>query len=385
MELDLERENQATGIRIKILGVGGAGGNVINTMIENSINGVEFISAHTNINNFKNSRAKIKLQLGKETTKGLGTGAKPELGALAAEESREAIKEILQDANLLIITAGMGGGTGTGAAPIIASVAKELEILTIAIVTKPFRREGKKRLANAEKGIQELTEIVDTIIVIPNEKINELFADLTLIDAFNKVNNIIYEAAKAISDIITYAGYISVDYADIKTIMSNRGFALMGTGIAEGENRAEEAAKAAMSNPLLKDLIMKNAKGILINITASKELKMSEFDKINEIITEETGDDGDIIIGTIIDDGMEEKIKVTLIATGLQLPGGRIQEIEKMRKSGNLNEENIDEALERIRISENLDLQKKAEPEHNHKPKMSSPTEIPAFMRKFSN
>jgi len=384
MLLDQEREQKANGIRIKILGVGGAGGNIINTILANTISGVEFISAHTNLNNFKYSKAKIKLQLGKETTSGLGTGAKPEIGALAAEESREEIKEILRDTNLLFITAGMGGGTGTGAAPVIATIAKELEILTITIVTKPFKREGKKRLLNAEKGIQELTEIVDTIIVIPNEKINELYSDLSLLDAFNKANNIVYEAVKAISDIITFHDYISIDYADIKTIMSNRGFALIGTGIAEGENRAEEAAKAAMSNPLLTDLIMKNAKGILIYISADKNLKMSEFDKINEIITDVTGDDGDIIIGTIIDEKMEENIKVTLIATGLQLPGGKIYEIENLRNNNNLKSENIEDALELIRKSGNLDLQKKKEPE-TVKPTMASPREVPAFMRKFSN
>ncbi|MCK4694669.1 MAG: cell division protein FtsZ, partial [Candidatus Cloacimonetes bacterium] len=285
LELDLASDETPFGTNIKIIGVGGAGGNAINTMIENALQGVEFIAANTDISDLKKSNAKIKLQLGKETTKGLGSGANPEIGRKAAEESREEIRRNLKDANMIFIAAGMGGGTGTGAAPIIAYLAKEMEILTIGIVSRPFKGEGHKRIATAEQGIKKLRDIVDTLIVIPNEKLKEIYPDMTVIDAFKKADNILYEAAKAVSDIIHSSGYIKVDFADVKTVMANRGFALMGSATAEGDNRAINSVQKALNNPLLSEVKIENSPGILINITAGKDFKMDEF----EIITGEIG------------------------------------------------------------------------------------------------
>ena len=383
IELDTANELTSIGTHIKIIGVGGAGGNAINTMIENSLEGVEFIAANTNIIDLKKSKAMLKLQLGKETTKGLGTGAHPELGRQSAEESREDVKHHLDGADMVFIVAGMGGGTGTGAAPIIASMAKEMGILTIGIVNRPFNWEGKKRRLNAQEGIKQLAENVDSLIVIPNEKIKEQYSDLTVIQAFKKADNILYDAAKALSDIINFSGYISVDFADVKTVMSNKGYAMIGTGIGEGENRAVDAAKAAMSNPLLSDVSLKNSQGILINITASEAVKMDEFEQIFNNIISETGDQGDIINGIIFDEKMEDKIKVTLIATGLKMTNTKIYEIENFKSKNEDSSEELNDILERIRNPRTNDIEKQQQENNQQqiKPKM----DIPAFMRKFSN
>jgi len=383
IELDLEQDETIFGTNIKIIGVGGAGGNAINTMIENSLSGVEFIAANTDLADLKKSRAKIRLQMGKEATKGLGTGANPELGAISAEESRDEIRNLLQNTDMIFITAGMGGGTGTGAAPIIASIAKEMEILTIAIVTRPFLWEGKKRIVNAEEGIKKLRENIDTLMIIPNEKLEQLYPDMDFIEAYKTADNILYNAAKAISDIITDTGTMNVDFADVKTVMQNKGLSLMGMGIASGENRAENAAIEAMKNPLLEDISLKNAKGVLINITTAKA-KMNEIKTISQTIVKEAGDNGDIITGFIINENMVDEIKVTLIATGLNSIGATKYEIESLRVNASSNKENLNETLLRIRENRNKSIHKEVNEQEKTK-STGFQMEIPAFMRKFSN
>ncbi len=384
LELDLSQEETPFGTNIKIIGVGGAGGNAINAMIRNNLTGVEFIVANTDISDLKKSRAKLKLQLGKETTKGLGAGANPEVGKKSAEESREEIRHSLKGADMVFVAAGMGGGTGTGAAPVVAALAKEMNILTIGIVNRPFIGEGKKRIINAEAGIKQLREIVDTLIVIPNEKLKELYKDMTVIDAFSRADNVLYEAAKAVSDIINSSGYIKVDFADVRTIMANKGFALMGSGIAQGENRAIKAVQEAIANPLLTDVKMENCPGILINITAGRDFKMDEFEIITTEIGSKAGENGDIITGIIFDEELEGKIKVTLIATGLSAPSATIYEIESIRHTPENKQEELSEMLKRIRTNDKSE--KKQETTRTQKKTEGSlQMDIPAFMRKFSN
>jgi len=383
LELDLNHDEIPFGTHIKIIGVGGAGGNAIGTMIGYNLHGLEFVVANTNIIDLKKSKAKVKLQLGRELTKGLGAGANPDKGRKAAEESREDIKNNLKGTDLLFIAAGMGGGTGTGATPVIAALAREMGILTIGIVSRPFRSEGKKRMINAENGIKKLRENVDTLIVIPNEKLTEIFPDMTVIDAFTKADNVLYEAAKAISDIIHFSGYMNVDFADVQTVMKNRGLAMMGSGEGDGDQRAVDAAQKAMNNPLLSDIPIENAKGVLINITAGKDFKMDEFELITNEIVKQTGDDGDIITGIIIDDAMEGKIKVTLITTGLDTPNTTIYERETIIHDKEDDSEDIGRTLQRIRNSDSLNLNRRTDEKTSVFP--DKQMEIPAFLRKFSN
>jgi len=383
LELDLNHDEVPFGTHIKIIGVGGAGGNAIGTMIEYSLNGLEFAVANTNITDLKKSKAKVKLQLGRELTKGLDAGANPDVGRKAAEESREDIKNMLKDTDLLFIAAGMGGGTGTGATPVIASLAREMGILTIGIVSRPFRSEGKKRTIHAENGIKKLRENVDTLIVVPNEKLNEIYPDMTVIEAFKNADNVLYEAAKAISDIIHYSGYMNVDFADVQTVMKNRGLAMMGSGVGDGDQRAVDAAQKAMNNPLLSDIPIENAKGVLINITAGKDFKMDEFELITNEIVKQTGDEGDIITGIIIDAAMEGKIKVTLITTGLDTPNTTVYERETIIYDKEDKSEDIGSTLQRIRNSDSLNLNKRTEEKASVFP--DKQMEIPAFLRKFSN
>ncbi|MDD2229081.1 MAG: cell division protein FtsZ [Candidatus Cloacimonetes bacterium] len=305
------------GTNIKIIGVGGAGGNAINAMIRNNLFGVEFIAANTDGSDLTKSCANMKLQIGKKLTRGLGTGANPDIGSRSAEESKDEIKSHLDGADMVFIAAGMGGGTGTGAAPVIAKIAREMGILTLGIVTSPFPFEGKKRAENADHGIRNLREYVDTLIVIPNEKLIEIYSGITLEEAFNQADNILFEAAKAVSDIINVTGFMNVDFADVKSVMQNMGYALMGSGVGEGENRAINAARAAIDNPLLRDLNLQGCQSLLLNITAGHDILMSEFEEVNNVIVNETGKAGNIITGVILDDTMTGKINVTLIATGL--------------------------------------------------------------------
>ncbi|MCD6177604.1 MAG: cell division protein FtsZ [Candidatus Cloacimonetes bacterium] len=383
LELDLNHDEIPFGTHIKIIGVGGAGGNAIGTMIDYNLQGLEFAVANTNIIDLKKSKAKVKLQLGRELTKGLGAGANPEIGRKAAEESREDIKNNLKGTDLLFIAAGMGGGTGTGATPVIASLAREMGILTIGIVSRPFRSEGKKRTINAENGINKLRENVDTLIVIPNEKLTDIYPDMTVIGAFKKADNVLYEAAKAISDIIHFSGYMNVDFADVQTVMKNRGLAMIGSGLGDGDQKAVDAAQKAMNNPLLSDIPIGNAKGVLINITAGKDFKMDEFELITNEIVKQTGDDGDIITGIIIDNAMEGKIKVTLITTGIDTPNTTVYERETIIYNKEDDSEDIDSTLQRIRKSGSLNLNKSTDEKTNTFPDRQM--EIPAFLRKFSN
>ena len=319
--IEFDEKPAQIGTNIKIIGVGGAGGNALNTMIENNLYGVEFIAANTDSRDLAKSKANMKLQLGKKLTRGLGTGANPEIGARSAEESKDDIKSHLDGADMVFLTAGMGGGTGTGAAPIIAKIAREMGILTFGIVTSPFPFEGKKRAENAMYGIKHLCEFVDTLLVIPNSKLCEIYSTLALEDAFHQADNVLYEAAKAVSDIINVTGLINVDFADVKSIMQNMGYALIGSGVAEGDDRAINAARAAIDNPLLTHISLQGCQSLLLNITAGHDILMSEFDEVSNVIVSETGKAANIIMGIILDDSMAGKIRVTIIATGLDKEG----------------------------------------------------------------
>ncbi|KAB0671286.1 cell division protein FtsZ [Oryzomonas sagensis] len=302
---------------IKVIGVGGGGGNAVNTMIANNIHKVDFIVANTDAQALRHSKAPVKLQLGGQLTKGLGAGANPNIGRDAALEDRENMTEMLKGADMIFIAAGMGGGTGTGAAPVIAEAAKEAGALTVGIVTKPFSREGKQRMAKAEEGIRELKKHVDSLIIIPNDRLlNIAPRSLGILDAFKPSDDVLRQAVQGISDLITTSGFINVDFADVKSIMSERGMAMMGIGIAKGENRAVEAAKCAISSPLLEDIDVSGAKGVLVNITGSSAMTMDDFDAVNKTVHEKVHEDANIIIGVVIDESLEDEIKVTAIVTG---------------------------------------------------------------------
>lgn len=303
---------------IKVVGVGGGGGNAVEHMVAENIDGVEFICANTDAQALRASNAKIHIQLGDELTKGLGAGANPQIGREAAEEDREHIREILTGADMVFITAGMGGGTGTGAAPVFAEVAKELGILTVAIVTKPFSFEGKQRAIAAEEGIRRLAEHVDSLITIPNNKLlSVLGKNISLLNAFKAANNVLLGAVKGISDLITRPGLINVDFADVRTVMSEMGMAMMGTGSASGEQRARQAAEAAIASPLLEDVNFSGARGILVNITAGLDMSIGEFEEVGDVVKEFISDDATVVVGTVIDPEMTEEMRVTVIVTGL--------------------------------------------------------------------
>jgi cell division protein FtsZ len=303
---------------IKVIGVGGGGGNAVSYMMECGIDGVEFICANTDSQALKNSRVKTSIQIGCNITKGLGAGANPDLGRQAAMEDRDRIKEAIEGSDMLFITAGMGGGTGTGAAPIVAQIARELGILTVAVVTKPFGMEGRKRLDIAENGITELSKYVDSLITIPNQKLlTVLGKQTTLLDAFKSANQVLQGAVQGIAELITRPGLINVDFADVRTVMSEMGMAMMGTGRASGEDRAREAAEAAISSPLLEDINLEGAKGILVNVTAGMDLSIGEFDEVGNVVKERSHEDATVVLGTVIDPSMEGEIRVTVVATGL--------------------------------------------------------------------
>jgi cell division protein FtsZ len=303
---------------IKVIGVGGGGGNAIKHMLTANIQGVEFIRANTDRQALEDDFAGAVLQLGTNITKGLGAGADPEVGRQSALEDKDRIREVLSGADLVFITAGMGGGTGTGGAPIVAEIAKDLGALTVAVVTKPFPFEGKKRMEHAQRGIQQLSQVVDSLITIPNQKLlSVLGKGVTLLNAFKEANNILLGAVQGISELITKPGLINVDFADIRTVMSEMGIAMMGTGAASGENRARLAAEAAISSPLLDDIQLSGARGVLVNITAGQDLSISEFEEVGEAIKEFTLEDATVIVGTVIDPSMTEELRVTLVATGL--------------------------------------------------------------------
>ena len=288
---------------IKVIGVGGGGGNAVNTMIANNIHKVDFIVANTDAQALRHSKAPVKMQLGAQLTKGLGAGANPNVGRDAALEDRDKMAEMLKGSDMVFIAAGMGGGTGTGAAAVIAEVAREAGALTVGIVTKPFSREGKQRMAKAEEGIRELKKHVDSLIIIPNDRLlNIAPRSLGILDAFKPADDVLRQAVQGISDLITTSGFINVDFADVKSIMSERGMAMMGIGIASGENRAVEAAKCAISSPLLEDIDVSGAKGVLVNITGSSAMTMDDFDAVNKTVHEKVHEDANIIIGVVIDE-----------------------------------------------------------------------------------
>ncbi|SER64428.1 cell division protein FtsZ [Vreelandella subterranea] len=303
---------------IKVVGVGGGGGNAVNHMVESNIEGVEFICANTDAQALKRVSAKTVLQLGGEITKGLGAGANPDVGRQAAMEDRERIAELLNGADMVFITAGMGGGTGTGGAPVVAQVAKELGILTVAVVTRPFPFEGPKRMRAAEEGMKELSEHVDSLITIPNEKLlSVLGKNATLLTAFSAANDVLLGAVQGIAELITSPGIINVDFADVRTVMSEMGMAMMGTGGATGENRAREAAEKAIRSPLLEDIDLHGARGILVNITAGPDLSIGEFNDVGATVQEFASQEATIVVGTSIDMEMSDELRVTVVAAGL--------------------------------------------------------------------
>jgi cell division protein FtsZ len=303
--------------KIKVIGVGGGGSNAVNTMIACNVHNVEFIVTNTDVQSLRMSSAPVKIQIGAQLTKGLGAGANPTAGREAALEDRERIAEILKGADLVFIAAGMGGGTGTGAAPVIADVAREVGALTVGVVTKPFSREGKQRLAKAEEGIKEMKKHVDSLVVIPNDRLLGLAGkSMSILDAFKPSDDVLRQAVQGISDLITTSGMINVDFADVKAIMSERGMAMMGIGLAAGENRAVEAATRAISSPLLEDIDISGAKGVLVNISGSSSMTMDEFDDASRVIHEKVHEDANIIVGLVIDETLGEQIKITAIATG---------------------------------------------------------------------
>lgn len=349
----MESSQQDNNAVIKVVGVGGGGGNAVEHMVAENIDGVEFICANTDAQALKGSKAKIHIQLGDELTKGLGAGANPQIGREAAEEDRDHIREILSGADMVFITAGMGGGTGTGAAPVFAEIAKELGILTVAVVTKPFSFEGKQRAIAAEDGIRRLAEHVDSLITIPNNKLlSVLGKNISLLNAFKAANNVLLGAVKGISDLITRPGLINVDFADVRTVMSEMGMAMMGTGSAVGEQRARQAAEAAIASPLLEDVNFSGARGILVNITAGLDMSIGEFEEVGDVVKEFISDDATVVVGTVIDPEMTEEMRVTVIVTGLgdarqrhqqpQQQSQRARLMENTRSDGSMDYHQLD-------------------------------------------
>ncbi len=318
-DIRLSFDEGAQGASIKVIGIGGGGCNAVNRMMEAGIEGVAFIAANTDLQALRQSHAPVKLQLGAKLTKGLGAGANPEVGRQAALEDTEKIIELLEGADMVFVTAGLGGGTGGGSAPIVASLSSELGAVTVAVVTKPFHFEGKRRMHQAEQAVAELRDSADTVITIPNERLlTAVPPDTSLIDAFKFADDVLRQAVQGISDLITVPGVINLDFADVKTIVTGMGMALMGTGVAEGDSRAETAARKAINSPLLEDTSIEGARGVLINITASQDMTLHEVSEASRIIQEAAHEDANIIFGSVFDDEMENKLKITVIATGFE-------------------------------------------------------------------
>ncbi len=383
-------EGHAQNAIIKVIGVGGGGGNAIAHMIEENVEGVEFICANTDVQALQKSQATTLIQLGEQITKGLGAGADPELGRKAAEESRDRIYETLQGADMVFITAGMGGGTGTGAVPVVAEIAKELGILTVSVVTKPFEFEGKKRQEVARQGIAKLAEHVDSIITIPNNKLlSVLGKNISLLSAFRTANEVLQGAVQGIADLITRPGLINVDFADVRTVMSEMGMAMMGTGKSTGEGRAATAAEAAISSPLLEDIDLSGAQGVLVNITAGLDMSIGEFEEVGEVIKGFTSENATVVVGTVIDNDMSEELRVTVVATGLANSGTNAAKgsDDEVIKKTTKNDGSLDyDQLERPTY-----MRKKGEDtKQQHKPQRSLSDidqeldylDIPAFLRR---
>ena len=320
---------------IKVIGVGGGGGNAVEHMVQANIEGVDFVCANTDAQALKNTSARTILQLGGAITKGLGAGANPDIGRQAAMDDRERIIEVLEGADMVFITAGMGGGTGTGAAPVFAQIAKELGILTVAVVTKPFPFEGSKRMLIAENGIKELSQYVDSLITIPNEKLlTVLGKDISLLAAFKAANDVLLGAVQGIADLITRPGLINVDFSDVRTVMSEMGMAMMGSGVASGENRSRKAAEAAIASPLLENVSLAGARGILVNITAGPNMSIGEFGEVGNAVKELASDNATVVVGTVLDPDMDDEMRVTVVATGLgQSAKGEERPVRLVQKS----------------------------------------------------
>jgi len=314
-------EATSTPAVIKVIGVGGGGGNAVKHMVDADLDGVEVISANTDAQALTRTRGSTVLQIGESLTKGLGAGANPEIGRQAAVDDRQRIADAIDGADMVFITAGMGGGTGTGAAPVIAELAREMKMLAVAVVTKPFPFEGPKRMELAQDGIRALQDHVDSLIIIPNEKVLAVMGQkATIVDAFHKANEVLFNAVQGISELITRPGLINVDFADVRTVMSEMGMAMMGSATASGENRAEEAAKMAISSPLLEDVDLHGAKGLLVNITASQDMAIGEYEAVGTAISEFAAADANVVIGTALDSSMQGELRVTMVATGLAEP-----------------------------------------------------------------
>jgi cell division protein FtsZ len=359
-------ENKNLAAKVKIIGIGGGGNNALNTMISYELSGVDFIAANTDAQALAANMAPIKLQLGENLTKGLGAGANPEIGRKAALEDVEKIREALKDSDMVFITAGLGGGTGTGGGPVIAEVAREMGALTVAIVTKPFHFEGRKRMKQAEEGLANLRMTADALITIPNQRLLSISGkSMTLLEAFKKADEVLYHAAKGISDIIVGHGIINLDFADVRTVMSETGMALMGTGIASGENRSLEAAQKAISSPLLEDITIEGARGLLINITGGENMTLSEINEATTLVQKEAHEDANVIWGMVVDKAMKEEIRVTVIATGF----------------GNKEEKRASQLKKVAPISFGLREQNKDIPRFSFGNKDNN-RDIPAFMRR---
>jgi len=339
---ELSDKDPVSTATIKVIGLGGAGGNAVNTMISYDLRGVDFIAANTDAQALGVSASPVKIQLGAEATKGLGAGSDPDIGRQAALETRETLREKLEGSDMIFITAGLGGGTGTGGAPIVAEIAREIGCLSVAVVTKPFQFEGKKRNAQAEAGIAELRKLVDTLIVVPNQRLLSLGGrNISLIEAFRRADDILYHAVKGISDLIMVPGLINLDFADVKKIMSQMGLALMGTGSASGDNRAVEAAQKAISSPLLEDNAIQGARGVLLNITGGPNMTLHEINEASSMIQAEAHEDANIIFGTVVDESMGDEIRITVIATGFDSAESaaktNVTSFGDFRRGGNIN------------------------------------------------
>lgn len=366
--------------KIKVIGIGGGGGNAVNTMISYNLLGVDFIVANTDTQALSTATAPIKIQLGTEVTKGLGAGANPDIGKAAALETKEILQQHLEGADMVFITVGLGGGTGTGGAPVVAALAKELGALTVAVVTKPFLFEGKKRNQQADEGIAELRGNVDTLITVPNQRLLSLGGrELSLMDAFKKADEILYNAVKGISDLIIVPGLINLDFADVKNIMSSMGMALMGTGTASGENRAIEAAQKAISSPLLEDNTIQGARGVLLNITGGPNMTLHEISEASTLIQKEAHEDANIIFGTVIDNNMHDEVRITVIATGFEDRSQKFQSISNIAHLGGYRKDDISKPAY-IRRDKHVDIISSAKPApiDDEHPDL----EIPTFLRR---
>ncbi len=370
-DIRLSFDEGAQGASIKVIGIGGGGCNAVNRMIEAGIEGVAFIAANTDLQALRQSHAPVKLQLGAKLTKGLGAGANPEVGRQAALEDTEKIIELLEGADMVFVTAGLGGGTGGGSAPIVASLSSELDAVTVAVVTKPFHFEGKRRMHQAEQAVGELRDSADTVITIPNERLlTAVPPDTSLVDAFKFADDVLRQAVQGISDLITVPGVINLDFADVKTIVTGMGMALMGTGVAEGDSRAETAARKAINSPLLEDTSIEGARGVLINITGSQNMTLHEVSQASQIIQEAAHVDANIIFGSVFDDEMGKKLKITVIATGFE------DEVREERLSPRPQPERIKEE-EKIPLA----VREASVLSHPNRSDSETDLDVPAFLR----